>query len=112
MPLATFRHIRMLTFWSRIIKSQDARIRSVNDMFAHDADQVHTYKNLNWASHVKSLLDQLGFSNGRLDQGGLTCIRLPQIRQRLFDQYNQSFTVKPVLSGHFKRRPRMVFNTD
>ena len=59
-------------------------------MLRHDADQGHTYNNLNWASHIKSFLDQLGFSNVWLDQDDLTCIPLPQIRQRLFDQCNQS----------------------
>ena len=59
-------------------------------MLRHDADHGHTYDNLNWASHIKSFLDQLGFSNVWLDQDDLTCISLPQIRQRLFDQCNQS----------------------
>ena len=89
-PLAVFRQIRMLTYWSRIIKSQDPLICSVYAMLRHDADQGHTYNNLNWASHIKSFLDQLGFSNVWLDQDDLTCIPLPQIRQRLFDQCNQS----------------------
>ena len=89
-PLAVFRQIRMLIYWSRIIKSQDPLICSVYAMLRNDADQGHTYNNLNWASHIKSFLDQFGFSNVWLDQDDLTCIPLPQIRQRLIDQCNQS----------------------
>ena len=47
MPLAVFRQIRMLTYWSRIINSQDPLIYSVYAMLRQDADQGHTYNNLN-----------------------------------------------------------------
>ena len=89
MALAVFRQKRMLTYWSRIIKSQDPLIFSVYAMLWHDAYQSHTYNNLNWASNIKSFSDQLGFPTFGLAQDDLTCIPLPKIRQRLFDQCNQ-----------------------
>ena len=61
MPLSVFWQIRMLTYWSRIIKSQGPFVCSVYAMLRHDADQGHTYNNLNGASHIKSFLDQLDF---------------------------------------------------
>lgn len=89
-PLIVFRQLRMLSYWTKIIRSQDPLLRSMYCMLRDDADQGNTYNNLNWASHIKSLLDQLGFSNVWLNQDHLACIPVPQIRQRLFDQSNQA----------------------
>ena len=58
-------------------------------MLRQDADLGNTYNSLKWAFTVKTTLDQLGFSNVWLDQDSLAGIPMPQIRQRLLDQYNQ-----------------------
>ena len=114
MSLAVFSADKSVDYyWSRMIKSQYPLICSVDDMLRHDADQGHTYNNFKWASHIKSFLGQLGFSNVWLDQDDLTCIPLPQIRQRLFDQCNQTIITaanvsqKLILYNQYKTECRL-----
>ena len=89
-PLIAFRQLKMLNYWAKVIRTDDPLLHSTYSMLRQDADQGNTYNNLNWAFHVKTTLDQLGFSNVWLDQDNLAGIPTPQIRQRLLDQYNQT----------------------
>ena len=59
-------------------------------MLRDDVDQDNIYNNQNWTFHIKSLLDRLGFANVWREQDHLPGILLPQVRQSLLDQYNQS----------------------
>ena len=90
-PLMIFRQIRMLTYWTKLIKSDDPLLRATYTMLRDDANQnIKYYDNQNWAFHIKSLLEQLGFANVWREQDLLTAIPLTQIRQRLIDQATQS----------------------
>ena len=90
-PLMIFRQIRMLTYWTKLIKSDDPLLRATYTMLRDDANQyIMYYDNQNWAFHIKSLLEQLGFANVWREQDLLTAIPLTQIRQRLMDQATQS----------------------
>ena len=87
--LTVFRQIRMLTYWSKLVKSDDPLLRATYSMLRDDVNQGNTYNNQNWAYHIKSLLDQLGFGYVWREQDQLLGIPLTQIRQRLFDQASQ-----------------------
>ena len=80
----------MLNYWAEVIRTDDLLLHSTFSMLRQDADQGNTYNNLNWAFHVKTTFDQLGFSNVWLDQDNIAGIPMLQIRQRLLDQYNQT----------------------
>ena len=80
-PLIAFRQLEMLNYWVKVIRTDDPLLHSTYSMLRQDADQGNTYNNLNWAFHVKTTLDQLGFSNVWLDQDNLAGIPMPQIRQ-------------------------------
>lgn len=113
-PLIVFRQLRMLNYWKKLINSQDPLLRSVYCMLRNDADQGITYNNLNWAFHIKTLLGQLGFSNIWLDQDHLAGIPMSQIRQRLFDQCNQSI-ISSINESHklnFYRRYKKECRTE
>ena len=94
-PLMVFRQIRMLTYRSKLVKSDDPLLRATYSMLRDDVNQGNTYNNQNWAYHIKSLLfikslpDQLGFGYVWREQDQLLGIPLQQIRQRLFNQASQ-----------------------
>ena len=89
-PLIAFRQLKMLNYWAKVIRTDGPLLHSTYSMLRQDADQGNTYNNLNWAFHVKTTLDQLGFSNVWLDQDNLAGTPMPQTRQSLLDQYNQT----------------------
>ena len=86
-------------------------------MLRNDADQGITYNNINWAFHIKTLLDQLGFSNIWLDQDHLAGIPMSQIRQNSYmGPVNQNITwasqslFRKNPFGHFLKSIFTIFN--
>ena len=59
-------------------------------MLKEDADSSNTYNGSNWASHNKSLLNNLGFSYILLHQNEIT-IPLNAIKRRIYDSYSQAW---------------------
>ena len=91
LPLQIIRKIHMFRYWIKLLQLNDNTI--VKQMYItlmQDADLERTYNNQNWAFQIKSLLESLGLPNLWLNQEHYT-INLSQIKQRLFDQYHQSW---------------------
>ena len=60
--LTVFSTAKNAEFLDESFLSQEPLLRSVYCVLRDDADQGIMYNNPGWASHIKSLLDQLGFS--------------------------------------------------
>ena len=59
-------------------------------MLKTDADHNISYNGVNWASQIKTLLDELGLTYIWLQQDDLT-IPFSLIKQRILDSYKQSW---------------------
>ena len=55
-------------------------------MLKYDADNNRTYNGLNWAYHIKSILDRIGLSNIWVQQFEMS-IPYNLIKQRIFNIY-------------------------
>ena len=81
----------MMRYWLRILKlPQNSIVRLVHNMLKKDADSIFSYNKLNWAHHVKKLLQSLGFNNLLINQE-IETINFQLIKQRIYDQYYQSW---------------------
>lgn len=90
-PLFVMRKIYMFRYWIKILKSnQNCIIKQIYSMLKNDADNNITYNKLNWAYQIKSMLENLGLAHLWHDQQNMD-IFLPLIRQRIFDQYYQTW---------------------
>ena len=89
-PLIVFRQLRMLNNSEKLINSQNPLLCSVYCMCG--TMQIKTLHIITSTGRffIKTLLDQLGFSNIWLNQDHLAGMPMSQIRQRLFDHCNQS----------------------
>lgn len=94
-PLYVMRKVHMFRYWIKLLKSNESSLeKHVYQMLRHDADNNITYNNLNWALHIKTILETLGLSNFWISQDILinqeNCYSiLSVIKQRIFDQYKQ-----------------------
>ena len=69
---------------SSLIKLTYNRLRNyVND--------INNYSNLNWASHIKQILNEIGMSNVWNNQYNLNTSNLSSIKQRIIDIYQQTW---------------------
>ena len=59
-------------------------------MLRNDAELNITYTELNWAHHVKTLLQSLGFNEVWINQSE-NSIKYETIKQRIYDHYYQSW---------------------
>ena len=59
-------------------------------MLKNDANNNITYNKQNWAYQIKPMLESLGLNNVWINQD-IYNVSLPIIKQRLFDQYYQSW---------------------
>ena len=83
----------MIKYWLKIRKSNDPLLKAMFITLTSDLNNGDTHNGLNWAFQVKNILDRLGLSNlWHLDSG--TDISYDGIRNRLFDQYNQTLTTE------------------
>ena len=81
----------MIKYWLKIRKSNDPLLKAM--FITSYLNNGDTYNGLNWAFKVKNILDRLGLSNlWHLDSG--TDISYDGIKNRLFDQYNQTLTTE------------------
>ena len=81
----------MFHYWIKLLKSdENSLIRSTYKMLKNDANNNITYNKQNWAYQIKTMLESLGLNNFWISQDTYN-ISLPIIKQRLFDQYYQSW---------------------
>ena len=90
-PFIIQRKFNMIKYWAKLLKSSDTFLpKRIYTMLKEDADSGNTYNGSNWASHIKSMLNNLGFSYIWLHQTDIT-IPLNAIKQRIYDSYSQSW---------------------
>ena len=94
-PLSILRKIHMVHYWLKLLKSRNnCVIKSIYSMLRNEADSNNSYNKLNWAYHVKSMLQSLGVTNLWIEQDMLMeqdnyDALLTIIKQRILDQYYQ-----------------------
>ena len=62
-PLCIYRKIRMLSYWIKLIESKTFLMHKVYSMLCNDLSNGKTYNGHNWAFQIKSIIDDLGFSD-------------------------------------------------
>jgi len=81
----------MLRYWLKLLRPDDQCLsKKVYNYLKHDANNNITYHGENWVFQVKTILNELGLSNLRINQETMNTA-LPPIKQRIFDQYKQSW---------------------
>ena len=95
-PLYIMRKVNMVRYWIKLLRSNENKItKQVYQMLRQDANNNISYNKLNWASHIKSILETLGLSNfwttqDMINQENCNSV-LSVIKQRILDQYKQSW---------------------
>jgi hypothetical protein len=89
-PMIVQRHILMIKYWVKILRSSDTLTRKIYNMLKIDTEHNLTYNNMNWASQVKHILDQIGLGYIWINQDDHD-INFEQIKQRIKDIYYQSW---------------------
>ena len=90
-PFIIQRKFNMIKYRAKLLKSSDTFLpKRIYTMLKEDADSGNTYNGSNWASHIKSMLNNLGFSYIWHHQTDIT-IPLNAIKQRIYDSYSQSW---------------------
>ena len=90
-PLNVLRKVNMIRYWAKILQSkEDSLERDVYTMLKHDANNNIQYNSKNWAYCIKTILESLGLGNLWLQQENAN-LYLPFVRQRIFDQYYQTW---------------------
>ena len=83
-PFIIQRKFNMIKYWVKLLKSNDSFLqKKIYRILKDDADSGNSYNGSNWASYIKSLLDNLGLSYIWLQQGEID-IPLQLIKQRIF----------------------------
>ena len=81
----------MINYWIKILKLEENSLpKKVYNMLKTDAGNNISYNGANWASQIKTLLDELGLTYIWLQQDDIT-IPLSLIKQRILDSYKQSW---------------------
>lgn len=90
-PLQVIRKINMFRYWIKLLHLDNSNItKRIYLLLKEDADNNITYNNLNWAHQIKNMLETLGLGNLWRNQE-IADIYLPTIKQRILDQYYQSW---------------------
>ena len=83
--------IHIFRYWIKILQlNESSVVKHVYIMLKYHTGHGRTYNIQNWAYQIKSLLESLGLSNLWLNQEYYT-INWSQIKQRIIDQYHQSW---------------------
>ena len=89
--LFVFRKIIMIKYWVKIVSQGDSSLlKQIYFMLKEDADVNRNYSGKNWASNIKSILQEHGFGYVWNDQLNFE-IPFTAIRQRIFDMYHQKW---------------------
>ncbi|MES9881010.1 MAG: reverse transcriptase domain-containing protein [Sedimenticola sp.] len=91
LPISILCKERVLRFWLKLVHNTNTNISPTSIMYNQQLEDVRQNPNVkNWANRVKSILDNLGFSNVWINQNEHhTSIDI--FKQRLRDQYIQSW---------------------
>ena len=90
-PLSVYRKINMIKYWVKILQQNDSSLlKKVYVMLKNDTDSNNNYNGLNWASQIKTILQQHGFEYVWRQQSNID-IPFQSIRQRIIDVYQQSW---------------------
>lgn len=89
-PLMTFRKLRIIRYWNRIINTDNLLLRNIYHMLLNDTINNRTYNGTNWAYQVKTLLDELGFSYIWNNQAQIHEFPYLQIKRRILDTTEQN----------------------
>jgi hypothetical protein len=89
-PMYIVRKERIVKYWLKIICSTDSMLYRVYSVLRLDADRERSYKGMNWAFQVKSLLSSLGMLDVWVDQDRIQP-SFHAIRLRMHDQYKQKW---------------------
>lgn len=84
MPLSVIRKVRIFRFWFKIMKKPNSLIYKTLQ------DQINDKYKDSWASKVKQLLNELGFSY-LWNNTNVTKLQLSCVIERVYDQYYQSW---------------------
>ena len=80
----------MIKHWLKIISFNDISIIKLTyNMLRNDANNNNNYNNLDWASHIKQILNEIGMSNV-WNQYNLNTSNLSAMKQRIIDIYQQT----------------------
>ena len=89
-PFSVYRKINMIKYWFKILQQNDTSLlKKSYFMLKEDSDTNNSYNGQNWASQIKTMLQQYGFDYVWRHQAEIE-IPFQLIRQRIIDTYIQS----------------------
>jgi hypothetical protein len=91
MPLIVFRKLRILKYWTAMLKDTTTLRYKVYSMLRYDVEHGNTYRGKNWAFNVKRILEDLGLSYVWAEQDLGVHAPASYFKQRLCDQYKQNW---------------------
>ena len=90
-PLLVIRKINMFRYWIKLLRADNnSFIKCFYLMLKTDADNNISYNKNNWEYQIKTMLQDLGLGDLWMNQEYCD-IFLPEIKQRILDQYHQSW---------------------
>jgi hypothetical protein len=90
-PMFVMRKYNMIKYWNKLITlDNDSIVKKVYNNLKLDDQNNLTYKNRNWVSQIKQILNEHGFGYVWLSQK-LDNTTLQLIKQRIFDNYYQKW---------------------
>ena len=85
------RKIMIIKYWKKLlIPANDTLTKNIYHMLHRDASNSNNYYGLNWATHVKNILGEIGLSYIWLNQDFST-ININMIRHKIIDSYTQEW---------------------
>ena len=90
-PYSVIRNIYMIRYWMKIIRLNDSSlVKQSYLLLKEDADRGNSNNGKNWASHIKSILQQHGFEYVWQLQSDIE-IPFESIKLRILDTYKQKW---------------------
>ena len=96
----------MLKYWKKILDNPDSLIHKIYLNLLQDCNNNNCLGGMNWASHIKTELDNLGLSyiwHNQLNSG----IPIEYIRLRILDQFKQQWLSRINNSSRLKMYSRV-----
>lgn len=90
-PLSIYRKINLVKYWNKVVSQKDdSLVKRTYELLRKDDSENKTYKNKNWASQVKNILDTHGFSDIWINET-IDNYTVEVIKKRIIDTYCQSW---------------------
>lgn len=106
-PLDVVRKVHMMRYWLKLLNCDENCLEVKQVYIMLRVMRITVTHTTNWASQIKSILENLGLAQHWFNQGTHT-INLSLLKQRIFDQYYQSWyssindSQRPLSYSHFK----------